>query len=402
MTDNYWDETPQHDQEEGASYWDQPQLSAEEESPKDVAEPEVEAINDGWADEVARREAIVADILSCRRVQETVSPFDIEAHLLKDSARCNAEAEEERRVIVDNQEPSEKIGYWDWDGGNDVLIKEDIFSVSHIESLLLRSFQDAPIAAETHDHIAYETYWNWPTLSSEERKQEIIRCILEEEHIRQTLSASHLEKLIKKDAARVSSCIIVNGYPAPDDYWTWMRAQDEGLIHAPHLGDPTHPNHVYWDWSPSITSEQKKIRIICDILKDEDARMAVSATHKEDCLKADSWRRTKNESDLRCHLGKIIDTEYWTWNTDFINESHVEDLTHPANAYWDWEPLNFPMDGTEIKRDLIVKILEEETVRQWFITQHSEEKLKVNSFRSMETNIVAKPANTDASYWDMS
>mmetsp|Transcript_339 Transcript_339/g.745 ORF Transcript_339/g.745 Transcript_339/m.745 type:complete len:491 (-) Transcript_339:120-1592(-) len=403
---NYWDEAPQ--EEEGVSYWDWPQLSVKDDALVNDDVAEANAQDAAWAEEVARREAIVAQVMAEKAAQQVVSLGNIEAQLIKEAERRSTENEDEI-VRAGGDVPEE--GYWDWDAENDVP-PEDVLSADYIASMLMKGLQNTQDGFDDNcvQMSGPQHYWDWPTLSSEETKQKVINSILEDEHARKLLSVSHVEANLLKGAARGSGDVVRNVDTSAEDYWAWTEQPSaKQLVKAPHMDDPTHPNHSYWDWTPAVTPEEEKENIIARILKDENARKAVSVSCLEENLKADSWKRAKVEMDgwylkeATEEVSKTIDADYWTWaeeKSEIVRAPHVDDPSHPSNSYWDWDSSESPVDESQINQQIIAKILQDEAARQAVSVHHLEEQLKHDACAQKE-EMVVNSAPGDASYWDM-
>ena len=71
------------------------------------------------------------------------------------------------------------------------------------------------------------SYWDWPTKTKEEEKNDLIQAILEQERIRQIFSVDHIVKNMQQEAAAVQQKK-ESLRPQNDSYWAWdSKAEDD-------------------------------------------------------------------------------------------------------------------------------------------------------------------------------
>lgn len=68
------------------------------------------------------------------------------------------------------------------------------------------------------------SYWDWPTKTHREDKDDVIQTILEQERIRQLFSADHVVLKIKEEAAALQKK--ESPLPQNDTYWSWDAKVD--------------------------------------------------------------------------------------------------------------------------------------------------------------------------------
>mmetsp|Transcript_32106 Transcript_32106/g.53056 ORF Transcript_32106/g.53056 Transcript_32106/m.53056 type:complete len:229 (+) Transcript_32106:319-1005(+) len=124
---------------------------------------------------------------------------------------------------------------------NRIMYEEEIrqmLQIQHIEHLVrsqpLAKYDTKPSSKESDDFWSWRneneasgrqdpshenhSYWEWPTLSREEEKQQLIQKILKDEEIREQLSISHVEEQLKS-AVLVEQTVTSSHHD--DAYWSW-------------------------------------------------------------------------------------------------------------------------------------------------------------------------------------
>uniref|UniRef100_A0A7S4MDG8 Uncharacterized protein n=1 Tax=Odontella aurita TaxID=265563 RepID=A0A7S4MDG8_9STRA len=411
---NYWDEAGEPEQAEeepeSVSYWGWPSLAERQDSELDAAEAEEVAREEveRWETEVARREAVVAQILAEEAARSVVSTASIEANLIADAERRNASEPVE---IIRNTEVVKDADYWDWDAETDTqeLVDNSAFAAAHIEGLLKKE----SIRIKVHSHSPQalgrpqQGYWEWDTLTPDQEKQRVIANILEDEKARLLLSSSRVEANLKNFSSSPSEDVVMNEEKS-DSYWDWDNQEE---VRAPHTRDPNHPSNSYWDWTPPVTADESKVAVIQRILADEAARQALSVSHIESILK-----NTVPSPKVGIIRNEGNSDSYWDWNGDEgepekqVKAPHTQDPTHPSNSYWDWTPSVTPEDS---KAAIIQRILADEAARQALSASHTEETLKGETWsgakveveqwynHEQEEVVRSEEKAEEVGYWDM-
>jgi hypothetical protein len=355
-TTNY--KATHYEGEEDASYWDWEQPTDEEEKAK-----------------------LIEKILKEEECRQAVSTDNIVANLIADSQKTSTG----KTTTVYGEETQEE-GYWDMPAPeNDCGVpEEDMFSVAHLEKLLIAQFSKSEgkamvEAPHVHDksHPA-NSYWDWPSapITSQEKKEALLDQILKEESIRVLLSIGTIEQQLKQQSSSCASPSssstesVTNPNNMEDKYWYWESKTQEV---AAHVLDASHPNHEYWDFpSKPATEEEHKAALIQKILKEESIRQLLTSTHMEA-----NETRQKPQSSIETISSPHVDDAYWRWNHDDVTIApHAKDHTHPSNSYWDFP--SAPITKEEKKAALIARILEEESIRQTLCVSHIEKKLSEN------------------------
>mmetsp|Transcript_434 Transcript_434/g.546 ORF Transcript_434/g.546 Transcript_434/m.546 type:complete len:350 (-) Transcript_434:97-1146(-) len=289
---------------------------------------------------------------------------------------------------------------------------------------------------ETADHVAdpshpAQSYWDWESddISSDEKKGKVIAQILEEERIRQMLSAESIEENLINQA-KSNNDIITNSEAKEENYWD-MPANDEEepsvppclwtdniianlaeeavsikeregtveYIVASHVHDETHPAHAYWDEGGChVTEEEKRESLIQTILREEKCRQILESSNIERQLLKDASARRNVSTEIPASPES---DNYWEWNSPepkIIQAPHAEDDSHPANAYWDWKTHTV----CEIKEKMISDILEEEKIRVMLSAEHVEKSLlEERQEETKEAEICNQEVTAGGeSYWD--
>eukprot|EP00563_Minutocellus_polymorphus_P011796 CAMPEP_0181073390 /NCGR_PEP_ID=MMETSP1070-20121207/29054_1 /TAXON_ID=265543 /ORGANISM="Minutocellus polymorphus, Strain NH13" /LENGTH=422 /DNA_ID=CAMNT_0023154459 /DNA_START=87 /DNA_END=1355 /DNA_ORIENTATION=- len=285
--------------------------------------------------------------------------------------------------------------------------------------------------------LEQESYWDMPHRpdpTEDGRRRALVEAILREEEVRQMLAADHVVANLRREAAAaaiidknnesaetgqdmeeaagywdmpgdddvVESSLIDNEANASDDAATIPAClttdhivsnlvsegqrlsntdDDDGMVVAPHVHDPTHPHQTYWDWdtSPRATNYEAKRRVlIAQILEEEEARQITSAGHVVRTILES--RRSRGallhavEESATTGKGRA-DPEsesYWSFPprttdpSDTVVAPHAyardADPNHPLADYWVWDTA--PKSPAEQRRVLIDWILRDEAARQ--------------------------------------
>jgi hypothetical protein len=84
------------------------------------------------------------------------------------------------------------------------------------------SWRNKNEASREHDaYHANASYWEWPTLSREDEKQQLIQKILKDEDLRQKFSIATIEVQAKASAAPVEQTETSSPNASNDAYWGW-------------------------------------------------------------------------------------------------------------------------------------------------------------------------------------
>eukprot|EP00980_Cylindrotheca_fusiformis_P013482 scaffold3437_cov113-Cylindrotheca_fusiformis.AAC.49 len=213
----------------------------------------------------------------------------------KNKGGCIIQASHTKNMAYPNN------SYWDWPGVDEEEAKEaiveqekvvDLFSAAHIEANLVKDKAEAKAdtvyAASVDEEYWYVSnderattdrpastaqsqYWDWPTQTPDEKKQGAIDNVMEEERVRQLLTATRIVQNIVRHSA--NSVVTSNSNLSSDRYWDW-RAGD------------VCENDTYWNW-PSSQEDLNKL-LIQIILNEESLRHQFSIQHLESTLLATS------------------------------------------------------------------------------------------------------------------
>ena len=376
-------ETPhiiENKEKEVESYWDWEQPTAEEAKTK-----------------------IIEKILKEEDCRQAVSTDHIISNLINDANDTAA-----RGKMIENEE-SEEAGYWDMPAENDVTETNDasIVSVSQIEKLMIEEaarlrkikISDMVTAAHVKDKThPLSSYWDWPSApsSKEEMKAALMKQILDEEAIRVSLMIGSIEDNLKRSMSAEKSTtdnVSSTDMKETNKYWYW--ADTKTFDEAPHMQDPSHPNHEYWNFpSKPATDAERKAALIQQILKEESIRQLLSTDRiirNETTINKSS---TRAEEDI-ITPSDTVDEAYWNWNheSETITAPHVNDCTHPRHSYWDER--SEPVDE---KAAIIAKILEEESIRQSLKVERIESSIKSQPLKMQCCE--SHEEEKDSSYWD--
>lgn len=336
-----------------------------------------------------------------------VSCAQIEANLITDAHR---EASSQEDIIVNNNK-EEEDSYWDMPSDCDNVQEEmNVVSTGQVERLLvedaLRRIEEAEkqqsdkgaVVVNKHPNNAY---WDWPSepVLESEKKASLIVSILLEESIREKLSIDSItnhEFANKRDVVSEAPHVEVSSENVSSaDYWYWNSEEEskhEEIV-APHVHDPTHPNHAYWDFPNEPTNEvELKEKLITKILNEERIRNLLSSEATEEREVNFHRSRNHNEDD------KSKETCYYYYSA---SESELNAM--PEN-YWDF---NASTEGDLIsllskeKQALINRILKEEQLRYIVSTANIENHLvdaSMESGKGQEEHVENTSIST--SYWD--
>ena len=132
------------------------------------------------------------------------------------------------------------------------------------------------------------------------------------------------------------------------------------VIFAPHVHDPTHPNHAYWDF-PNDDPKTLKEKMIDRILNEERIRLLLSSKAvKAREVNYHRWMQQQQNHDNMTTDKDILDStsaDYWNWN---------------INA----DPSNMLGSLAQQKKDIIKRILDEEKQRYILSTENIENNLQ--------------------------
>lgn len=80
------------------------------------------------------------------------------------------------------------------------------------------------LSTEIHSKRTEASYWDWPTKSKQQKQDDLIQAILEQERVRQLFTVDHLVLNLQKEAAlqqKKESLV-----PQNDSYWEWDAKVD--------------------------------------------------------------------------------------------------------------------------------------------------------------------------------
>jgi hypothetical protein len=248
------------------------------------------------------------------------------------------------------------------------------------------------------------SYWDWPaTKESSNGQAETVRTILEEETIRQTLSANHMEETLKNAAADASydpsnMVYVKSTSTQEEDHW-YMPSEEtvEEKENENNVTDLAHDS--YWNWSTPTEQEQRSQLI--DQIKQEDAiRCMFSVDHIQQLL-VQQAAAMASAVDSDAALDKAENDSYWDWTPETTCASHVSDPQHANNAYWDWPA---PLESAQQKTEMIHEIFREEAIRQGMSMDHIEAQLVQQAAIAGRTtrppDVATTSSGSNASYWD--
>ena len=353
----------------------------------------------GWNVETGARKKQISSVSRMKRTpsciftnlieeeaQKTVSCADIEANLVADSNRRQDLDQE----CYENENKYDE-SYWDVPSNSCSAIEEKVLSIGQVEKLLvedaLRRLNDMKQQKNVvEDNHPNNSYWDWssePVLESE-KKSNMIASIIYEESIRQQLSIDSITALEMSNKSNSNNSQIESASSAhvSVDYWYWNtegeKADTEEIV-APHVYDPTHPNHAYWDF-PAESNDPLalKEKLINSILKDESIRNLLRSDAVED--REVNYHRSRQEEEK---------VEY--------DCSPVHGQESVPSNYWDFDQDNrLPLLSQE-QQEIINRILKEERQRHILSTQNIEN----NLCKEIKDKAAVEGVNLSASsdYW---
>ena len=321
--------------------------------------------------------------------QKVVSCAHIEANLIADS---NRRSEHDQECCEKDNEYDES--YWDVPSNSCSAIEEKVLSTGQVERLLVEDALRRDEEAEqrkgvVEDNHPNNSYWDWPSdpvLESEKRSNMIV-SIIRDEAVRQQLAIDSITavEVMNKSSSDDSQMESAPSTQVSVDYWCW-NAEEEKVereeIVAPHVHDPTHPNHAYWDFpAESRDPEALKEKLINSILNEERIRNILQTGAVED--REVNYHRSKQGEEK---------TEY-----EYAPAHELESM--PSN-YWDFDnkdPDNMLSLLSQEQQEIVNRILEEE--RQRYIV--STENIENNLHRDIEDKAVedVEVSAASADYW---
>lgn len=186
-------------------------------------------------------------------------------------------------------------------------------------------------------------------------------------------SAAHIEANLVADSKRLQA----RGYEseeANDDYWAEAHCDENEAETSVALQQSTQ-GHV----------EAKK-QLIDQILREEEIRQMFKIEHIEAATVRDPARHLSWDVGVTVSEDADAADVYWEWRN--ANEAHDA----PDQSYWYWPTLT----KEEQKKQLIQRILEEESLRQQMSTLSIEKNLIKTHHDKPQTERVA---TVDDSYW---
>ena len=346
--------------------------------------------------------------------QRAVSCDQIEANLIADA---NVR-EEDQHCYVNNDNVQEEESYWDMpsDCDNAQQQQEDddgdeqseVLSTAQVERNLvqdaLRRIQEEAslnknTVVNSHPNHAY---WDWPSepILESEKKAVLIATVLLEESIREKLSIdSIIETEVRSNNKKeISGAMIESDNASTVDYWYWDSSNSSGSsneetkdeIVAPHVHDPTHPNHSYWDFpNKPINEDEIKQKVIDQILQEERIRHLLSCGAVQ-------------EQEVNFHRSRRDDGK-----KSYHSATKAELNSMPEN-YWDFNASTIGSDNdllsllSKEKRALIDRILKEEELRYIVSTANIEHHLKKQHQQQQQqvSSGFDGSAVVSTSYWD--
>lgn len=310
-------------------------------------------------------------------------------------------ADEKRQVLID-----------------DILRQEEIrqmFTADHIVANLKRDaavieHQNTVTAKSDTCHDGVEGYWDMPAGDDDVVEKEAPLLVVESGVESSSLEESNANITIPAclTTDRIVSNLISEGERLSSSSPT---SDDDMMIVAPHVDDPTHPHYSYWDWdtSPQATNyEAKRRALIEQILEEERARQMTSAGHVVKTILegqtnvASGVEKIKNQEH---HTTNNADESYWSFTprstgpSDTTRAPHTRDPNHPLADYWTWD--TSPKSADEQRQVLIDWILREESARQaTSVDAVVEGLLQCASAASDKTVAVEESKDSAEGYWD--
>lgn len=342
-----------------------------------------------FAAPVKRSNSVIFNLLVKDEALRAVSCENIEANLIADTYRIE-KSDEEYYV---NENMQEEESYWDMPSDCDNAHQEEdnVLSTAQVERSLvedaLRRIEEAKqgkdVVINNHPNNAY---WDWPsepTLESE-KKAALIASVLMEESIRQKLSIDSITNNEVSNKVKESPQQVVASENVSTDYWFWNSEEEtKEEVVAPHVNDPSHPNHAYWDYPSGPTNAvEERQKVIDDILKEDRIRELLSS-------------KTTEEREVNFHRSKQANKDHYS-----APKHQLESI--PEN-YWDFNASS----GNDLisvlsqdKQALINRILKEEQMRYIVSTENIENHLVASKEGLEEIEGTLESVDVSASYWD--
>jgi hypothetical protein len=367
-----------------------------------------------------RRPSLIFNAIMGDEAAKAVSCELIEMNLISDANRRGEEEETSQEYHVKSNQDDVDECYWDEPSDCDNIVENNdghnvVLSTGQVETLLiedaLRRIEEAKEQYQSSMVVESDSadadYWEWhseqhqPVLESE-KKSHMITSIIFKESIRNMLSIDNItdiETRAKSIVQQQQRDLVVSHIESDTtsaqystDYWSWNNddfpeekenIDDDNLVVAPHVHDPTHPKHSYWDF-PSIPNDVECVKqnLIQSILMDERIRALLSSESIE-AREVNFHRSRKEMNSIDC-----IDAP-------------VHALEKAPLNYWDFDAVDKDDLLTILaqeKEALIEKILREEKERYVVSTENIVYNLHNNNMEEEVERELASPST--ASYWD--
>ena len=341
------------------------------------------------ANKMKRTPSCIFTNLIEEEAQKVVSCAHIEANLIADSNHRNGHDQD----FCENDNEYDE-SYWDIPSNSCNAIEDRVLSTGQVEKLLVEDALRRVREMKQQKHFVEDShpsnsYWDWPSepVLESEKKSNMIASIIHEEFIRQQLSVDSITatEMSNKSKSNNSQNESASSAQVSVDYWCWNTEEekvDTEEIVAPHVHDPTHPNHAYWDFPAESEDPQAlKEKLIDSILKVERIRNLLRSETVED--------REVTYHRLRQEEAKI---EY-----EYAPGHELESV--PSN-YWDFDDTN-PDDMlsllSEEQQQIINRILKEERQRHIVSTENIENNLlqEIESKTVQDVNV----SLSSSDYW---
>mmetsp|Transcript_29282 Transcript_29282/g.44954 ORF Transcript_29282/g.44954 Transcript_29282/m.44954 type:complete len:316 (+) Transcript_29282:207-1154(+) len=244
-----------------------------------------------WDEETSEqnKEAVIERIVAEDKIRDVLSVD----HMIQNTIRSNlkADIEEQNEDVKESAE-----SYWEMPAPSD----ENTTSSTFVQAQHARDVSHPK-----------NSYWDWPVMTEEDQKNAFLEQIVKEEEIRQLLSAQHMEDTMVADTNNEDAEMIESNVNS-DSYWN--DTQQDECVQAPlHTYDDSHPHATYWEWE-TLTEQEKKQKLITQIIKGEKIRQMLSAAHLKENLLQDC-----------AHIDHITDTQVQTAAT-----------VGGEQSYWEW------------------------------------------------------------------
>jgi len=307
-----------------------------------------------------RSNSVIFNILVEDEAKRLVSCENIETNLIAD--RNKSQTSDQEYIVNENKEEDDSYWYMPPQSSEE----EHDFSVAQVERLLVedavRRLKEEGQVFEKCSNIkddsqGDENYWDWPAepVPESEKNQSLIDSMIVE-----ATSTSQFAT----------------------DYWYWNPEEESTEVTAPHVRDPTHPNHSYWDFPHESKDPQTlKNNLIENILKEERIRNILSC----ETIEANELehRRTK-KAKLECRSipnSTVTPSNYWDFHS-----GKQETL-----AQLDEIP----------RQELVKKIFKKEKLSFILSTENIEKNLKIDreTLLHKKCNYVEGTLSESTSYW---